>query len=224
MPKKYNPKQTYEKILAVSEELFLTKGFDKTSMQDIVNALGMSKGAIFHHFKSKEDIFDAIFAKTAKQQVDEYENVWSSELSGLNAREKLAVLLSRSLVANYRAATMMAMRINDPKIIVGLMRNAISVSAPIFADIIKEGNSDGSIETDYPDEAAQVILILLNTWCDPVIFECDIACLVKRLKFIQHLARSIGIDIISDEHIERNIEFTRQLYGHGDTPMAPKDG
>ena len=40
------PEQTVEKILEVSLKLFSEKGYEKTTMQDIVNALGMSKGAI----------------------------------------------------------------------------------------------------------------------------------------------------------------------------------
>ena len=60
MPRKKNPKQTLENIVSIATELFVEKGCEKTSMQDIVNALGMSKGAIFHHFKSKEDILNAV--------------------------------------------------------------------------------------------------------------------------------------------------------------------
>ena len=209
---KYNPKQTVEKIISAAEELFLTKGFDKTSMQDIVNALGMSKGAIFHHFKSKEDIFDAILTNTANKQVEEYNNVWLKELEGLNSMDKLKALLNLSLSANNRVASIMAMRINDPKIIVGMMRSSINVSAPVLADIMREGMADNSIQAVYPDEAAQVLLILVNIWCDPVIFECDINELEKRFRFLQYLAKLMGVDAISDEYIMKNIEFTKKIY------------
>ena len=47
------PEQTVEKILDVSQELFLEKGYEQTTIQDIVNHLeGLSKGAINHHFKT----------------------------------------------------------------------------------------------------------------------------------------------------------------------------
>ena len=49
-----------EKILEVSLALFNEKGYEKTTIQDIVNALGMSKGAIYHHFKSKDEIIEAL--------------------------------------------------------------------------------------------------------------------------------------------------------------------
>lgn len=46
------PEETVQKILDVSRTLFREKGYDHTTIQDIVNALGMSKGAVYHHFKS----------------------------------------------------------------------------------------------------------------------------------------------------------------------------
>ncbi|MFR3031797.1 MAG: TetR/AcrR family transcriptional regulator [Blautia sp.] len=55
------PEETVEKILEVSQRLFLEKGYDNTTIQDIVDNLeGLSKGAIYHHFKSKEAIMDAL--------------------------------------------------------------------------------------------------------------------------------------------------------------------
>ena len=54
------PEETVKKILDVSHRLFREKGYDHTTIQDITDALGMSKGAVYHHFKSKEDILDKL--------------------------------------------------------------------------------------------------------------------------------------------------------------------
>ncbi|MEG7530348.1 MAG: TetR/AcrR family transcriptional regulator, partial [Hungatella sp.] len=55
------PEVTLGRILDVSEQLFLEKGYEHTTIQDIINALGdLSKGAIYHHFKSKEEIMIAV--------------------------------------------------------------------------------------------------------------------------------------------------------------------
>ncbi len=47
MTRKNNPKQAIENIITISAKLFAEKGYDKTSMQNIVDASGMSKGGIF---------------------------------------------------------------------------------------------------------------------------------------------------------------------------------
>ena len=58
------PEVTVDKILEVSERLFLEKGYDNTTIQNIVDELGgLTKGAVYHHFKSKEEIMDALSAK-----------------------------------------------------------------------------------------------------------------------------------------------------------------
>ncbi len=56
------PEETVAKILDAALELFCAQGYEGTSIQDIVDRLdGMTKGAVYHHFKSKEEIFNAAF-------------------------------------------------------------------------------------------------------------------------------------------------------------------
>ena len=55
------PEETVNRILDVAGHLFMEKGYEHTSIQDIIDNLGgLSKGAIYHHFKSKEEILDAV--------------------------------------------------------------------------------------------------------------------------------------------------------------------
>ncbi len=55
------PEETVSLILDVAGRLFMEKGYEHTSIQDIIDNLGgLSKGAIYHHFKSKEEILDAV--------------------------------------------------------------------------------------------------------------------------------------------------------------------
>ena len=212
MQKKYNPKQTKEKIVSISTNLFLTKGYAKTSMQDIVNELGMSKGAIFHHFKSKDEIFEAVIVKMAGEQIINYKDMLSNEMQNLSAREKLIAIFQKSLVVNDNLVSKMVMsRIQDPKMIVGMIRFNLETSAPMIASLIREGVVDGSVSTEYPDECAQVIMLLLNAWCDPIIFECDMPALRRRLEYLQYLLKASGVDIISDELITQNIEFAERI-------------
>lgn len=77
------PEETRKKILDVAEKLFLEKGYDGTSIQDIVDGLGnMTKGVIYHHFKSKFAILETIMDEADEQPVLE-------QLRGRNGLEKL---------------------------------------------------------------------------------------------------------------------------------------
>lgn len=54
-------------MLAASEKLFLSKGYDATSVQDILDVLHASKGGFYHHFDSKEDVLKTLCAQRAER-------------------------------------------------------------------------------------------------------------------------------------------------------------
>lgn len=62
--------QTRERILAAAEPMVLSKGFAGTSLDDIVKATGLAKGAFFHHFKSKADLARALVERYARNDYE----------------------------------------------------------------------------------------------------------------------------------------------------------
>ena len=92
MGRKKNPEQTIEQIIAVSSQLFVEKGYEQTSIQDILDALDLSKGGLYHHFKSKEEILEAVMHKRAQYVIDRlYTIIQNTEAE--NAKEKLKKIL-----------------------------------------------------------------------------------------------------------------------------------
>lgn len=53
-------KTTRERIIEVADRLFYEQGFEHTSFSDVANAVNISRGNFYHHFKSKDDILDAV--------------------------------------------------------------------------------------------------------------------------------------------------------------------
>ncbi len=216
MPRKNDPKGTVEKIIVVSSELFTKQGYEKTSMQDIVDALGMSKGAIFHHFKSKEEIFLAVIDRQS-EYIKRQLQIWVEEMEGFTAREKLIGILNRNL-HDFQAHALdsaLTARAQSPQFVLSSMRESMNNAAPVFADIMREGQVDGTITTDFPDECAELLLLLINMWCDPAIFTCDISRLTMRFRCLQRLMANMGVDVISDELLSECVELVRKLYNKG---------
>ena len=54
-------------LLAAAEKLFYTKGYENTSVQDILDAVGFSKGGFYHHFDSKLAVLEAICQQRAEE-------------------------------------------------------------------------------------------------------------------------------------------------------------
>ena len=55
-----------EEILDVAERFFATKGFDNTSTNDILKEVGIARGTLYYHFKSKEDILDGVIERMTR--------------------------------------------------------------------------------------------------------------------------------------------------------------
>lgn len=105
--------QTKEKILMAALDLFYQKGYGKTSLNDISNSLKMTKGAIYWHFKNKEDLFysliEWIWQEVERSMYLKFENVETTDdlkelmidyvkivLSNENLRKGYCIFLSRS--------------------------------------------------------------------------------------------------------------------------------
>lgn len=215
MRNKY-PEKTKEQILSVSAKLFLEKGYDKTSIQDIIDALGMSKGAIYHHFKSKEEILDGVMELRSKSAIEIFNDSINNIKAG-NAREKLITILE-STVADEGVHTMdnvLRSQIKNPQLIVTSIKDSILFSAPKIAAIMLEGKKDGSITADYIDECAEIFMLLLNIWINPVIFDRRLSEIVSRLKTLQQIMKQLGADVVSDKFIQRVAEVYSKYLSKG---------
>lgn len=63
------------------------------------------------------------------------------------------------------------------------------------------------LQTNYPDECAEVLVLLLNIWCDPAIFDCDLNKLINKLNFLKDATDAIGLEILSSEMISSFAAF-----------------
>jgi len=212
MQRKINAENTRASILDVSEKLFLEKGFEKTTTQEIVNLTGIAKGTLFHHFPTKEAILSAVLEKYNDSTILEMRK-WLEGMDHLTACEKLSLLFNRFYdLAETTPLSKMALTSRSPRLILEDLQIWAKKIAPIMLELMEEGLADGSIQTEYPDECGQLFNLLFCIWCDPVTLACDAKQLLKRLEFIQHAMRALGADIVSEEFIAKSLTFAEDLY------------
>ncbi len=200
------PEETQRKILDVAFRLFSEKGYDHTTIQDIVDGLGMSKGAVYHHFKSKEDILDHLYDR---YYVDSkmFDILDDPSRSGL---EKLRELLRRQLtdpgkldIDNIRFSFE-----HNPQLIQLLLTTSVRDAAPILQRLLEEGLADGSISTPCPKEAAESFMILLNLWVG--FFSQSREDFMAKFRFLKTMSDSLGIPVF-DQSLMDTLEtyYTR---------------
>jgi AcrR family transcriptional regulator len=70
---------TTEAIMKAGRRLFGERGFAATTIDDIANSAQVAKGAVYHHFATKEAVFEAVFDSVSRDLVDDIERTTRSE-------------------------------------------------------------------------------------------------------------------------------------------------
>ena len=63
------PQTTHHKIVSAAERLILKRGYEGTSLNEVVGAAGVSKGALFHYYKNKQAVSRDVLEKYAREQI-----------------------------------------------------------------------------------------------------------------------------------------------------------
>lgn len=208
------PEETVLKIVEVATRLFIEQGYDNTSIQDIINHLGgLSKGAIYHHFRSKEEILDAVTDYLYK---DSNTHLW--EIAGdksLTGIEKLCRMIEDTTgdASQQQLFSLSIDMMNNPQILAMQMRSTVEETAhKLILPVIQEGILDGSMAgLEYPEEFAEVFMLLVNIWMNPMVYAVTPEQMERKCRFFQRMVKGLGITepIISDKVIKK----LQTLYG-----------
>lgn len=203
------PEETVERILDVSLDLFIRNGYENTSIQDIIDNLGgLTKGAIYHHFKSKEKILEAVANKIYSSTEEKVKSIMKD--SSLNGLEKLRKLFQSSIENpnQEKFFTASPMLLNNPSLLAMQLKDSIEIIAPDYIQpIIEEGIKDGSIKTDYPKELAEVMLILSNIWLNPLVYSVSTQDMINKIKFYDVFLKGMGINVFDESMYDKLVEL-----------------
>ncbi len=204
------PEETVNRILDVAGHLFMEKGYEHTSIQDIIDNLGgLSKGAIYHHFKSKEEILDAVTDRIMEESNRKLTGI--PKRKDLNGIEKLRTLFKSSLCrpAQDEMFQVAPSFYNNPRLLASLLYETIELTGPEYIQpIIEEGIADGSIVAAHPKQLAELISLVANVWINPMIFDSSVEETYHKLLVFDQMLKGMGLDVVDGEMIARMQELT----------------
>ena len=205
------PEETVARILDVSLKLFLEKGYENTTIQDIIDALGnLSKGAIYHHFKSKEDILEAVCDQRLFAGVEALMNEVVTD-KRLNGREKLTRMFTASLQNTeqgkfFSAAPDMT---HTPRLMMLQLDSQIREVGPNYLEpVLREGNADGSLHVEHVREASDLLLLITNQYLNPLLYPMTPEEARERCSFVRQLLAGVGLDVFDGEMLENFFVFS----------------
>lgn len=132
-------------FLEATERLLRTKGFEQTSVQDVLAATGASKGAFYHYFASKQELLEALAERLADSISSDLQK---ADAPGLTAPERLnrlfAALAATKMQQRDVIVAMLQVWFSDANAAVRqrVRRNVTVRLAAFLSDIVSQGNQE----------------------------------------------------------------------------------
>ena len=206
------PEETVERILDTAQRLFLEKGYEQTTIQDITDNLGgLTKGAIYHHFKSKEEIIDAVSDRMFFSN-NPFEAV--RERKDLNGLQKLreAIRLNQSDQERTNLTIQSIPVCKNPRLLMEMINSNRKILTPYYQELLEEGNRDGSIHTEYAKEIAELMPLLTSLWMLPAVFPGAKEDMRHKFLFIGEMLEKMGVPLFDQEILQIVDDFFDQLH------------
>lgn len=152
-----------DEFLDAAQELFYTRGYEQTSVNAVLEKVGVAKGTFYHYFKSKEALLDSLIERMTGQIIAGMKVI--VENPDLDAITKLNQVFQSS--GGWKAAhmelilTLIRALYNDKNILLRrkMFLRSSNLSAPYIARIIRQGIDEGVFDTAYPDEISELIFM-----------------------------------------------------------------
>ncbi len=155
------PEERKQELIDTAERLFLEKGYEQTTVSDIVREIEVAQGTFYYYFSSKEEILEAIIEKDITALEEDVRQIMSREDS--NAAIKLnAVVNSIIGISTSRREIMDYLHEESNAVMHEKMeRHTIERLVPLMARVVAEGTHAGIFDVQYPTESVEFLLASL---------------------------------------------------------------
>jgi AcrR family transcriptional regulator len=157
-----DPSIRINEILDVADDLFFTKGYDATTINDITKKMGVAQGMLYYYFKSKEEILEKMLDRHADSLMTEIKTIIDLNSS---PTEKISLTLSDVLhKATYKDGLLLNLLYDDQKLNlkVQLFRQLEVALSPWLLKIIEDGLLRQVFHTIHAPTTISYILVILE--------------------------------------------------------------
>jgi AcrR family transcriptional regulator len=182
-------------ILDAADELFGQKGFDGTSTNDILEKVGIARGTLYYHFKSKEDIVDALIERYNVQLLGAAQEIAADKSIPVNERIIRVVM---ALNISGGSAKEIMEHIHKPQNALmhqKIQKVIINGVTPILTGIIREGIEQEMFSTPFPYECMEMVVAYTSTVFDDDMVEMTNEERASRIEaFVFNAERLLGAE------------------------------
>ena len=150
----------------MAEELFVTKGYDKTSTNDILDRIGIARGTLYYHFKSKEDILNAMIERINTSLIARAQTIASD--ASIPVIDRFVITIA-GLKVDSEIGQEIIDQVHKPQNALmhqKMQKNLIEGIVPVIVRLVEEGKSQGIFNMNYPAETIEMLILYSGTVFD----------------------------------------------------------
>lgn len=181
-------------ILDAAEALFKSNGFDSTTITAIIEKAKIARGTVYYHFKSKEDVLDALIERHCERLLNAAKQIASDK--SVPVLERLIQTLMAMNRDKDGTCDVLTQQMHKPQN--ALMhqkthQTMLEGIPPILMEIVEDGIKEGLFNTPYPYESLEMVIAHVNTVFDDYSERLTEEELLQRIRaFIFNLERLFG--------------------------------
>jgi len=150
------PEERKNEILDAAEKLFAVKGYEAATVNDILDAVKIAKGTFYYHYKSKEEVLDALIERRISEGIQRAEGIAASTLPPV--QKLLAIIMAQKPQNQTQADFTSALHEKDnAKMHQKSLTQYVLRLSPVLGRVVREGVEKGVFSTPFPDESAEIL-------------------------------------------------------------------
>lgn len=205
-------------ILDAADELFGQKGFDGTSTNDILEKVGIARGTLYYHFKSKEDIMDALIERYNAQILGAANRIAADKSIAVHERIIRVVIALNISDGNGKEIIDHIHKPQNALMHQKIQKVIMNGLPPILTEIIREGIEQGLFSTPYPYECMEMIVAYTNTvFDDDMVDITDEERAARIPAFVFNVERLLGVE-------SGSLMYMMKMFGNGGEENGNNDG
>jgi AcrR family transcriptional regulator len=150
-------------IVTAAKKLFFETGYDATSIQDIIDSLGIAKGTFYHYFKSKDELLDSLVDQLMKDMSLRLQPIAASKKSAIEKINGIFRTGAAYKIENLDAFVLIVKTLyrDENQILRDRMfERSIQLNSLTIADIVRQGINEGVFTTAFPEYMGEVMINL----------------------------------------------------------------
>lgn len=182
-------------ILDAADTLFSKKGFDGTSISDIIEKVGVARGTIYYHFKSKEDIMDALIERHNVEMLIAAKEIANNKSISV-VRRLVQTIMAMNIEKNGNSEVIVHMHKPQNALMhQKIQKMMLEKIPPILTEIIKDGIEQGLLDNPFPYESVEMFIAYVNTVFDNELITLTQEEMIRRIRaFILNFERVFGAE------------------------------